>query len=80
MFFIERGSLAPPETLQEMVFTQVDIWLARLSSGNGCERNIAAGGFLNLMKYLMVTYILYIYIYMNKFKELFARLSYFRML
>jgi hypothetical protein len=54
LYFLSRDVIKPPSHLQEMIFPEVDVWLARLESGSGCEPNIAAGGFLNLMKYLRV--------------------------
>jgi hypothetical protein len=48
-FFLKRAQVNPAEELQSLVFPQVEHWLTRQHE-NTAEQNIAAGGFLLLLK------------------------------
>jgi hypothetical protein len=52
-FFLDRASVEPPDTLQQLVFPAVEEWQAKMTSG-ACEQSIAGGGFLELLQYLRV--------------------------
>ncbi|KAG2212027.1 hypothetical protein INT45_010435, partial [Circinella minor] len=48
-FWLPRSIIEPPSTLQRKVFPEADTWLERINNGDGCEKTIAAQGFLRLL-------------------------------
>jgi hypothetical protein len=53
-FFLKRAAVQPQESLARKLFPDVELWLGRLERGDGCEANIAAGGFLRLLQQLRI--------------------------
>jgi hypothetical protein len=52
-YYLRRATITPNDQLQHQIFPAVDLWLEKLQKSE-IESNIAAGGFLNLLKYLRV--------------------------
>ena len=44
--------MVPDESLQALIFPEVDQLLRRVQTGDGCEQSLAAIGFLKLMQHL----------------------------
>lgn len=55
-FYLPRSALEPPLELQAKMFPQVDEWMDKLNSGAAIE-NIAARGFLKLLKIMRITFL-----------------------
>ena len=51
-FFLERGTLEPPASLESQVFPEVDEWTSKLNAAPQLFQATATVGFLNLMRYL----------------------------
>jgi hypothetical protein len=52
LFYLSRALIDPPQNLQQQLFPLADMWLQKIIDGDGCERNLAARGFLELLIYL----------------------------
>jgi hypothetical protein len=52
-YYLKRAAVTPSETLQRQIFPEIEVWLEKLYKGE-IESNIAAGGFLDFLKYLRV--------------------------
>lgn len=48
-FWIKRGLIVPPASLQSKVFPGADRWLDLVTRGDGCEQTICGQGFLKLL-------------------------------
>ncbi|RUS13237.1 hypothetical protein BC937DRAFT_95633, partial [Endogone sp. FLAS-F59071] len=51
-FYLLHAAVQPEETLLKKVFPDIDHWLQAQETRIGCKPNIAAGGFLHLLKIL----------------------------
>lgn len=55
-FYLPRSALEPPAELQAKVFPKVDEWMDKLNSGVAND-NVAARGFLKLLKTMRITFL-----------------------
>jgi hypothetical protein len=52
LYYLARSIEVPPEGLEKQIFPEADVVLQRIVNGDGCERNLAARGFVELLVYL----------------------------
>ena len=53
-FYLPRASLEPPESLQQMIFPQLDNWIIRHRDGDECDTNFALNGYLRLLSWFRI--------------------------
>ncbi len=56
-FHIPRANIPPPTSLLAQIFPETDMWLNRFAKNEDIESDMAAEGFLNLLKQLKIVFL-----------------------